>query len=57
MQVVKTRAPIFFYKLRSVLKACGLMLAIPYSGKFSREKTFMNFAIFQPSAKVFSTKF
>ena len=29
----------------------------PYSGKFSREKTFTNFAIFQPSAKVFSTKF
>ena len=30
---------------------------IPYSGKFSREKTFTNFAIFQPSAKVFSMKF
>ena len=30
---------------------------IPYSGKLSREKTFTNFAIFQPSAKVFSTKF
>ena len=30
---------------------------LPYSGKFSREKTFTNFAIFQPSAKVFSTKF
>ena len=30
---------------------------LPYSGKLSREKTFTNFAIFQPSAKVFSTKF
>ena len=30
---------------------------IPYSGKLSREKTFTNFAIFQPSSKVFSTKF
>ena len=30
---------------------------IPYSGKLSREKTFTNFAIFPPSAKVFSTKF
>ena len=27
------------------------------SGKLSREKTFTNFAIFQPSAKVFSMKF
>ena len=30
---------------------------IPYSGKFSREKSFTNFAVFQPSAKVLSTKF
>ena len=30
---------------------------IPYSGKFSREKTLANFADFRPSAKVFSTKF
>ena len=30
---------------------------LPYSGKLSREKTFMNFAILQPSVKVFSTKF
>ena len=30
---------------------------VPYSGKLSREKTFTNFAIFPPSAKVFSTKF
>ena len=31
--------------------------SIPYSGKLSREKIFTNFAIFPPSAKVFSTKF
>ena len=30
---------------------------LPYSGKLSREKTFTNFAISPPSAKVFSTKF
>ena len=29
----------------------------PYSGKLSREKTCTNFAIFPPSAKVFSIKF
>ena len=34
----------------------NLHIIIPYSGKLSREKTFTNFAIFQPSAKVFSTK-
>ena len=28
-----------------------------YSGKLSREKTFTNFAVLEPSAKVFSTKF
>ena len=27
---------------------------VPYSGKLLREKTFTNFATFQPSAKVFS---
>ena len=35
----------------------ALIYVIPYSGKLSREKTFTNFAIFQPSTKVFSTKF
>ena len=30
---------------------------VPYSGKLSREKTFMNFEVREPSAKVFSTKF
>ena len=35
----------------------GGFLGIPYSGKLLREKTFTNFAIFQPSVKVFSTKF
>ena len=29
---------------------------VPYSGKLSREKTFTNFAIFLPSAKVFSIR-
>ena len=29
---------------------------IPYSGKLLREKTFMNFAVLEPPAKVFSTK-
>ena len=29
---------------------------LPYSGKLSREKTFVNFAVFWLSAKVFSTK-
>ena len=38
-------------------KIQGLLDALPYSGKLSREKIFTNFAIFQPSAKVFSTKF
>ena len=30
---------------------------IPYSGKLSREKAFVNFEVWEPSAKVFSTKF
>ena len=30
---------------------------IPYSGKLSREKTFANFEVQEPSAKVFSMKF
>ena len=30
---------------------------IPYSGKLLREKTFANFEVREPSAKVFSTKF
>ena len=30
---------------------------LPYSKKHSREKAFMNFAILEPPAKVFSTKF
>ena len=34
---------------------CSCMyLKVPYSRKLSREKTFTKFAIFQPSAKVFS---
>ena len=35
-----------------------IMNTVLYSGKLSREKTFTNFIIiFQPSAKVFSTKY
>ena len=34
-----------------------LLDGIPYSGKLSREKTFANFEVREPSAKVFSTKF
>ncbi|MCG8625954.1 MAG: hypothetical protein MJE68_28650 [Proteobacteria bacterium] len=30
---------------------------LPHSGKFLRKKIFMNFAILQPPAKVFTTKF
>ena len=30
---------------------------LPYSGKLSREKTFTNFAVLEPSTEVFSTKF
>ena len=30
---------------------------VPDSGKLSREKTFTNFAVLEPPAKVFSTKF
>ena len=30
---------------------------IPYSGKLSREKTFTNFTVLEPLAKVFSMKF
>ena len=30
---------------------------IPYSGKLSREKTFMNFMVLEPPMKVFSIKF
>ena len=30
---------------------------VPYSGKLSREKTFTNFTIIEPSTKVFSMKF
>ena len=30
---------------------------IPYSGKLSREKTFTNFALLEPSVKAFSMKF
>ena len=36
-----------------LIMECGCIL---YSGKLSREKTFTNFAIFQPSTKVFSLK-
>ena len=36
---------------------CCWQCFVPYSGKLSREKTYTNFAIFQPSAKVFSKKF
>ena len=38
-------------------KRVQIIIKLPYSGKLSREKTFANFAIFPPSAKVFSTKF
>ena len=31
--------------------------AIPYSGKLLKEKTFTNFAVLEPPAKVFSMKF
>ena len=32
-------------------------LAIPYSRRLSREKTFTNFTVLEPPAKVFSSKF
>ena len=32
-------------------------IAIPFSGRLSREKTFMNFVVLEPPTKVFSTKF
>ena len=41
----------------SLINYYVLVKLIPYSGKLSREKTFTNFAIFQPSSKVFSMKF
>ena len=34
-----------------------LIIEVPYSGILSSEKTFVNFADFRPSAKVFSAKF
>ena len=44
-------------KYACVLECRIAMAFIPYSGKLSREKTFTNFAVLEPSAKVFSTKF
>ena len=38
-------------------KAGGKLSHILYSGKILREKTFANFEVQEPSAKVFSTKF
>ena len=37
--------------------AIEIKLCLPYSGKFSKEKIFTNFAILQSPAKVFSTNF
>ena len=34
-----------------------LLYRVPYSGKLSREKSFVFFAVLEPSVKVFSTKF
>ena len=42
---------------RHLDKDTMVLYEVPYSGKLSREKTFTNFAIFPPSAKVFSIKF
>ena len=33
------------------------LVRVPCSGKLSREKTFADFAVLEPSAKVFSAKF
>ena len=41
----------------AVINSFMAHIIIPYGGKLSREKTLTNFTIFQPSAKVFSTKF
>ena len=45
------------YRSRTHRQSVHAPYCIPCSGKLSREKTFTNFAIFQPSAKVFSIKF
>ena len=44
-----------FFSYNSVLKK--ILLIIPYSGKLSREKTFVNFVDLEPFVKVFSTNF
>ena len=54
MHALTSVASAIYIKL---MLCCMKSWIIPYSGKLSREKTFTNFAIFQPSAKVFSTKF
>ena len=36
---------------------CSCIQCLPYSGKLSREKTFVNFVVLWLYAKVFSTKF
>ena len=42
-----------------MLALCGYVyiIKLPYSVKLSRGKTFTNFAVLEPPAKVFSTKF
>ena len=35
----------------------GIYVLVPYSRKLSREKTFTNFMVLEPPAKVFSSKF
>ena len=44
---------------KSKYNACSVTTCalLPYSRKLSREKTFTNFAVLEPPAKVFSTKF
>ena len=42
---------------RSTKHVHGWGYNLAYSGKLSREKTFMNFADLEPPAKVFSAKF
>ena len=42
--------------LREISEQTKIAQNISYSGKFSREKTFTNFVVLEPPAKVFSTK-
>ena len=45
------------YQLENEVHVHGQCHVIPYNGKLSKEKTFADFEIGEPSAKVFSAKF